>query len=51
MWVIILFFTYAQYSLFILLRLLQVLLSPFSPHNIQQSLFHRKGDQVISLFF
>uniref|UniRef100_A0A671YHP3 Chromatin-remodeling ATPase INO80 n=1 Tax=Sparus aurata TaxID=8175 RepID=A0A671YHP3_SPAAU len=27
-----------------LLRLLQVLLSPFSPNHIQQSLFHRKGE-------
>uniref|UniRef100_A0A8C9VS55 Chromatin-remodeling ATPase INO80 n=1 Tax=Scleropages formosus TaxID=113540 RepID=A0A8C9VS55_SCLFO len=31
-------------------RLLQVLLSPFSPHHIQQSLFHRKGDDERSCF-
>lgn len=29
-----------------LLRLLQVLLSPFSPNHIQRSLFHRKGEHV-----
>lgn len=37
--------------LYVLLRLLQVLLSPFSPNNIQQSLFHRKGEQVFSFEF
>ncbi|XP_041832045.1 chromatin-remodeling ATPase INO80 isoform X2 [Melanotaenia boesemani] len=31
-------------------KLLQVLLSPFSPHHIQQSLFHRKGDDKGSCF-
>ncbi|XP_075904437.1 chromatin-remodeling ATPase INO80 isoform X2 [Nelusetta ayraudi] len=31
-------------------KLLQVLLSPFSPHNIQQSLFHRKADDEGSCF-
>ncbi|KAI1897287.1 hypothetical protein AGOR_G00081770 [Albula goreensis] len=31
-------------------RLLQVLLSPFSPQHIQQSLFHRKGDDEGSCF-
>ncbi|KAL4641797.1 DNA helicase INO80 [Arapaima gigas] len=31
-------------------RLLQVLLSPFSSHHIQQSLFHRKGDDEGSNF-
>uniref|UniRef100_A0A8P4G1L6 Chromatin-remodeling ATPase INO80 n=1 Tax=Dicentrarchus labrax TaxID=13489 RepID=A0A8P4G1L6_DICLA len=31
-------------------KLLQVLLSPFSPNNIQQSLFHRKGDDKGSCF-
>ncbi|KAJ8378133.1 hypothetical protein AAFF_G00247710 [Aldrovandia affinis] len=31
-------------------RLLQVLLSPFSPHHIQQSLFHRKADDEGSCF-
>ncbi|KAJ8269900.1 hypothetical protein GJAV_G00108040 [Gymnothorax javanicus] len=31
-------------------RLLQVLLSPFSPHHIQQSLFHRKGKDEGSCF-
>uniref|UniRef100_A0A667Z0I9 Chromatin-remodeling ATPase INO80 n=1 Tax=Myripristis murdjan TaxID=586833 RepID=A0A667Z0I9_9TELE len=32
------------------LRLSQVLLSPFSPHHIQQSLFHRRGDDEGSCF-
>ncbi|XP_037541716.1 chromatin-remodeling ATPase INO80 [Nematolebias whitei] len=31
-------------------KLLQVLLSPFSPHHIQQSLFHRKDDDKGSCF-
>ncbi|XP_071757033.1 chromatin-remodeling ATPase INO80 isoform X2 [Centroberyx gerrardi] len=31
-------------------KLLQVLLSPFSPNHIQQSLFHRKGDDKGSCF-
>ncbi|XP_041715924.2 chromatin-remodeling ATPase INO80 [Coregonus clupeaformis] len=31
-------------------KLLQVLLSPFSPDHIQQSLFHRKGDHEGSCF-
>ncbi|XP_056284260.1 chromatin-remodeling ATPase INO80 isoform X1 [Pseudoliparis swirei] len=31
-------------------KLLQVLLSPFSPNHIQQSLFHRKGDDEGSCF-
>ncbi|KAJ8356281.1 hypothetical protein SKAU_G00190750 [Synaphobranchus kaupii] len=31
-------------------RLLQVLLSPFSPQHIQQSLFHRKGNDEGSCF-
>ncbi|KAM9356423.1 chromatin-remodeling ATPase INO80 [Pholidichthys leucotaenia] len=31
-------------------KLLQVLLSPFSPNHIQQSLFHRKGDDKESCF-
>ncbi|XP_030626965.1 chromatin-remodeling ATPase INO80 [Chanos chanos] len=31
-------------------KLLQVLLSPFSPHHIQQSLFHRKSDNEGSCF-
>ncbi|XP_028857954.1 chromatin-remodeling ATPase INO80 isoform X2 [Denticeps clupeoides] len=31
-------------------KLLQVLLSPFSPHHIQQSLFHRKSDDEGSCF-
>uniref|UniRef100_A0A3Q3GLH6 Chromatin-remodeling ATPase INO80 n=1 Tax=Labrus bergylta TaxID=56723 RepID=A0A3Q3GLH6_9LABR len=31
-------------------KLLQVLLSPFSPSHIQQSLFHRKGDDKGSCF-
>uniref|UniRef100_A0A3B5A9I4 Chromatin-remodeling ATPase INO80 n=1 Tax=Stegastes partitus TaxID=144197 RepID=A0A3B5A9I4_9TELE len=31
-------------------KLLQVLLSPFSPDHIQQSLFHRKGDDKGSCF-
>lgn len=30
-------------SVHVVHRLLQVLLSPFSPNHIQQSLFHRKG--------
>lgn len=41
---------HARCSFFIVLRLLQVLLSPFSPHNIQQSLFHRKGKNACSVF-
>lgn len=40
---------FALASLFIVSRLLQVLLSPFSPHNIQQSLFHRKGENAWSV--
>uniref|UniRef100_A0A3B3XU49 Chromatin-remodeling ATPase INO80 n=1 Tax=Poecilia mexicana TaxID=48701 RepID=A0A3B3XU49_9TELE len=31
-------------------KLLQVLLTPFSPHHIQQSLFHRKDDEKGSCF-
>ncbi|KAJ0061062.1 hypothetical protein NL108_005843, partial [Boleophthalmus pectinirostris] len=31
-------------------KILQVLLSPFSPHHIQQSLFHRKGEDEGSCF-
>lgn len=31
-------------------KVLRVLLSPFSPHHIQQSLFHRKGDDEGSCF-
>lgn len=31
---------------FIPFRILQVLLSPFSANHIQQSLFHRKGEQT-----
>ncbi|KAL3052732.1 hypothetical protein OYC64_005290 [Pagothenia borchgrevinki] len=31
-------------------KLLQVLLSPFSPNHMQQSLFHRKGDDKGSCF-
>uniref|UniRef100_A0A3Q4BIZ5 Chromatin-remodeling ATPase INO80 n=1 Tax=Mola mola TaxID=94237 RepID=A0A3Q4BIZ5_MOLML len=31
-------------------KILQVLLSPFSPNHIQQSLFHRKGDDKGSCF-
>ncbi|XP_054617699.1 chromatin-remodeling ATPase INO80 isoform X1 [Dunckerocampus dactyliophorus] len=31
-------------------KLLRVLLSPFSPNNIQQSLFHRRGDDQGSCF-
>ncbi|TDH00275.1 hypothetical protein EPR50_G00186630 [Perca flavescens] len=31
-------------------KLLQVLLSPFSPYHMQQSLFHRKGDDKGSCF-
>uniref|UniRef100_A0A3B4WDG4 Chromatin-remodeling ATPase INO80 n=1 Tax=Seriola lalandi dorsalis TaxID=1841481 RepID=A0A3B4WDG4_SERLL len=31
-------------------KLLQLLLSPFSPNHIQQSLFHRKGDDKGSCF-
>lgn len=33
-------------SLYLACRLLQVLLSPFSPQHIQQSLFHRKSKSL-----
>uniref|UniRef100_A0AAZ3P577 Chromatin-remodeling ATPase INO80 n=1 Tax=Oncorhynchus tshawytscha TaxID=74940 RepID=A0AAZ3P577_ONCTS len=41
--------TYVPFSRFST-RVLQVLLSPFSPDHIHQSLFHRKGDQAGSCF-